>query len=451
MAMDSTEQELVEHVRRLRERQLAWTRELVAIPTVNPYSGDSSAGSEAAGQAWIEHRLRALGAAVRRVPVPADVYERGGVLGPADRRWDGRENVVGEWVFGDGSGPVLILNDHMDTVGTDGMEFSPFDPVVRDGRLFGRGSSDTKGNLVMGLTAVEALLAHARGLSGRLLFESVVDEECNGGGAGTLACCLAGLRGDGAICLDGGRDRLVTGCNGLATARMLVRGQSGHSSAGTTVSAIDKAIVVKQSLDRFEREHRARHPLCRATLGVFRSGTLPAIVPGLAELQLNVTYPASEAAEAERRWGRWGGRAFRERFEALLAGLAAEDEWFGRKPVEVSWIKEIYPYETDPSHPLVRIAAAAVEDATSERPAVGPMPAWFDGAHLARQLGIPVVSMGRGTPGAAHSAGESVVVEDLLTGAESLALALARLLREGADWRAAGGPAAPRSGEGRRA
>ena len=66
----------------------------------------------------------------------------------------------------------------------------------------------------MGLVVVEALLKHGGGLNGRIVFESVVDEECNGGGAGTLACCEAGITGDVAICLDGGprrgRQRLQT-------------------------------------------------------------------------------------------------------------------------------------------------------------------------------------------------------------------------------------------------
>ena len=88
--MDAREQALLGAVENLQEQQVEWTRELVAIPTVNPYSGDDSAGSEAAGQDWVEERMRGMGAEVRRVEVPEDVYARGGIIGPAGRSWEGR-------------------------------------------------------------------------------------------------------------------------------------------------------------------------------------------------------------------------------------------------------------------------------------------------------------------------------------------------------------------------
>ena len=194
--MDEHEQRVLREVARLQAQQLEWTRQLVRIPTVNPYSGDDSAACEAAGQDWFAGRVGELGAAVRRVAVPEDVYERGGIIGPAGRSWAGRDNVVGTWTLGGGDGPTVLINDHMDTVGTAGMTVAPFDPVEAEGRLYGRGTSDTKGNLVMGLVAVAAVLQHTAGLRGRIVFESVVDEECNGAGAGTLACCLAGITGD---------------------------------------------------------------------------------------------------------------------------------------------------------------------------------------------------------------------------------------------------------------
>ena len=74
--------------------------------------------------------------------------------------------------------------------------------------------------------------------------ESVVDEECSGSGAGTMGCCEAGVTGDMAIVLDGSRGLVVTGCNGIATAWMTVKGRAGHSSYGTAVSAIDRFWVL---------------------------------------------------------------------------------------------------------------------------------------------------------------------------------------------------------------
>lgn len=427
--MTSDEQALLQSVADMKDEQIASTRDLVAIPTVNPYSGDDSAGSEAAGQDWIEQEMRQMQGDVRRIDVPDNVYELGRIIGPSDRSWSDRQNVVGEWTLGSGDGKCIVLNNHMDTVGTDGMEFDPFDPVMKDGLMYGRGSSDTKGNMVMGLVAVKAILANSSGLDGRIIFESVVDEECNGAGAGTLACCFEGITGDIAICLDGSTGGLVNGCMGIATSRVLVSGKGGHSSTGGSVSAIDKAIAVKEQIDVFRDEHVEAHPSCVINIGMFHSGTLPAIVPGEAELQLNMSYDTQDAELSEEAFGVWDGAVFRQRFQDAMAGMGHLDEWFNRKPVRVEWIKDMYPFISDANDPLIQIVANAASEVREEEVCVKPMTAWFDGAHLARRLGIPCVGAGRGTPGKPHSADEYVVIDDLLKGAQSLALALYRLLQ----------------------
>jgi len=424
--MTDREQALLRHVDTLGERLVEWTAALVRIPTVNPYSGDSTAASEAAGQEWVAQRLQELGATVRRVPVPHDVYERGGFIGPADRKWDGRDNVVGEWLVGDGNGPCIILNNHMDTVGAEGMEFDPFDPVITDGRMRGRGASDTKGNLVMGLVAIEALLQHADTLNGKIIFESVVDEECNGGGAGAMACCLAGISGDFAICLDGPAGAINNGCNGVATARVLVRGRAGHSAEGEAVNAIDKAIVVKQAIDAFAQQRLSVFPTCHTNVGIFRSGTLPAVVPAEAELQINLCYDTTDARQSVARGHPWGGAMFRGRFEAAMNALADVDPWFRQQPVEVSWIKDLPPFYCDPSDPAISLAGEAASEVTGKPVEIEPMAAWTDACHLAEALKIPVLCMGAGTPGQAHSAHEHVRLDDLITGARIIALTLYR-------------------------
>ena len=337
--------------------------------------------------------------------------------------------MVAEWTLGNGRGPRVLLNDHMDTVGVQGMEIEPFSPDIREGRMYGRGTSDTKGNLVSGLMAVEALLERGDGLNGSVVFESVVDEECNGGGAGTLACCLAGVTGDFAICLDGCSGTINVGCDGIATALLRVFGKSGHGSFGGAVNAIDKAVAVKQAVDAFAAEHAEAFPGCLLNIGVFRSGTLPAIVPGEAEIQINMNYDISDAERALAQGRPWNGAEFRERFEAAMADMAGQDPWFAEKPVEVQWLKDLYPFACDPGLPLIQTVRQAAAEVSSQPPEVTWLHAWFDAAHLARQLGIPTVGVGSGAPGVAHAGVEYAVIDDLVTGAQIVALALSRILQ----------------------
>jgi acetylornithine deacetylase len=426
--LTDTERSLLNRVDMLRDKLASQTADLVRIPTVNPYCGDSSAGIEAAGQDWIEERFRELGAETQRIPVPSDIYDWANIIGPKDRCWDGRENVVAEWKLGNGDGPRIILNDHMDTVGVEGMDFDPFDPVVEDGVMRGRGTSDTKGNMIMGLIAVETLLRESTNLNGSIVFESVVDEECNGGGAGTLACCRAGITGDFAICLDGAGDILHYGCNGVVTAAVHVIGKAGHAALPDAVNAIDKAIAVKIAIDALAEEHKKEWPGCLINVGMFHSGVSPAVVPGEAELQLNVSYAHLQADAAHVQGLGYSGILFRKQFEELMSRMADSDPWFAQHPPEVTWIKDIPPFYSDPTHPYILLASHAAAAVSPAPVPLGILTAWTDACYLSTHLRIPALGMGAGSPGMAHTNHESVRLDDLVTGAKAVALTLHRML-----------------------
>ena len=87
----------------------------------------------------------------------------------------GRVSVLGT-LKGAGGGPSLMLYSHLDTVGAQGVE-NPFEPVVRDGRLYGRGAYDMKGGLAACLAAVQALAEGGPALGGDVIVAAVADEE----------------------------------------------------------------------------------------------------------------------------------------------------------------------------------------------------------------------------------------------------------------------------------
>lgn len=115
--------------------------------TVNGHSGDAKPGNEANGQDVLEPLLGDFDARIERFDCPADIYERMGVLGPRDLDFRGRPNLVADLVFGAGE-PTILQQGHMDTVGIDDMraEDAPSGDI-RDGRLWGRDSSDMEGGL----------------------------------------------------------------------------------------------------------------------------------------------------------------------------------------------------------------------------------------------------------------------------------------------------------------
>ena len=74
---------------------------------------------------------------------------------------------------------------HTDTVGVAGMA-RPFEPDVRDGRLYGRGAQDMKGGVAAMLSAARALVEGGGLARGRVIVAAVVDEEHSSLGADAL-------------------------------------------------------------------------------------------------------------------------------------------------------------------------------------------------------------------------------------------------------------------------
>jgi acetylornithine deacetylase len=140
-------------------------RDLVAIDSVNP-----SLVPGAAGEAQI---AEAVAAHLRRIGLDVEMQEAA----------EGRSNVIGV-LEGRGPGRSLMLCGHVDTVGVEGMR-APFDPVERDGRLYGRGAQDMKGGVAAMIDAAR-IVAQDGLAAGRLIVAAVVDEEYASVGADAL-------------------------------------------------------------------------------------------------------------------------------------------------------------------------------------------------------------------------------------------------------------------------
>src|SRR3712207_4706824 len=132
-------------------------KRLVSIDSVNP-----SLVAGAAGEAAI---ARTLAAELHSAGLSVSVQE----VAP------GRPNVVGV-LRGRLPGRSLMLCGHIDTVGVAGME-SPFDPVERDGRLYGRGAQDMKGGVAAMIGAARQVVETGGLERGELVIAAVIDEE----------------------------------------------------------------------------------------------------------------------------------------------------------------------------------------------------------------------------------------------------------------------------------
>ncbi|HEU5316424.1 MAG TPA: M20/M25/M40 family metallo-hydrolase, partial [Chloroflexota bacterium] len=320
-------------------------------------------------------------------------------------------------------GPTIVLQGHMDTVGIDDMTLgNPLGAEIRDGKLWGRGASDMKGGLAAVITALQALHDVRAYLKGRIVFASVVEEECNGSGAGALAWIdrtkrgelfggavrpdASGRIGDLAICTDGSGPEVWRGYGGVLTVDVHVQGKSGHPARPGNVSAIEKAILLKEGIDQYKAEREELGPGRNVNLGLFRGGTHPSVVAGSAVMSLNMSYVAADAFAAEKAGHGFGNAPGRVRFEQLVNARAAKDEWLAEHAPRVDWIKDLIPFELPEDHPLVRDLAATHQRVLGQPASVGVNPAWSDACYLSPFGGTPAVVYGAGVAGQAHTAAE---------------------------------------------
>ncbi len=186
--------------------------------------------------------------------------------------------------------PGLVLSGHTDVVPVDGQDWDtdPFKLVERDGKLFGRGTSDMKSFLAVVLTVVPDMVR--RGLTSPIHLALSYDEEVGCLGVRRLIADLAaeGLKPEACIVGEPTEMKVVTGHKGKMSVRCSVRGHECHSAlAHQGVNAVEAAAETVAFLKRKARERRRDGPFNRlfdpaySTIhtGTIHGGTALNIVP----------------------------------------------------------------------------------------------------------------------------------------------------------------------------
>lgn len=373
---------------------VALLRDLVAIDSVNPSLVPGAAGEAAIADAIAAH-LRGIG-------LDVEIQDAA----------PGRPNVVGV-LEGRRPGRSLMFCGHIDTVGVEGMR-APFDPIERDGRLYGRGSQDMKGGVAAMIDA--ARVVAAEGLErGRLVIACVVDEEFASIGADAL---VARWRADAAVVTEPTDLQIAIGHKGFAWFEIETRGRAAHGSRPLEGrDAIVRMGRVLHELEQLDRRLQAAPPdslLGTASLhaSVIEGGREMSSYPDRCMLKLERRTVASESS------AQVAGE-----IEAIVARLKEADPEF---EASVTPMMSRPPYRLAPEHDLpiaLRHALGSTGAATTgDRGFVG-MTFWTDAAVLGA-AGIPAVLFGPAGAGL-HSAEEYVEIQDVLRCRDVLA-ALAR-------------------------
>ncbi len=314
----------------------------------------------------------------------------------------GRTNVVA--TVGKGR-PVLVAAAHMDVVPAgEGWSTEPFKPVVRDGRVYGRGTVDNKGQLASLLYCAKYLKEHEDELNGTFMLIAAADEE-RGSELGLVYLVDEEIvRADAAIIPDtaGNMREISVGEKGMVRMRVTSYGRQAHAS--TPELGFNAIWPLVDFLARFRKLDLggAKHDLFSpptTNLGLIKGGAAVNIVPAQAEADIDCRYLPGMS-----------GEEICGRLCALAEETMADNP--GSK-IEVAKLEDMAPFLLSRDEPIITLIQKHANKVLGLEPELTGMA----GTTVCKQLvakGIPSVGYSTGDKGVAHVADEYIAVDEVV-------------------------------------
>jgi acetylornithine deacetylase/succinyl-diaminopimelate desuccinylase family protein len=399
----SVEKQVTEFVGQSQGEMTALLGDLVAIPSVNP---PGRSYRECAG--YLSEQLNGWGIRHQTLEIPQGEYPRFCLLGS----------------HGEGE-PGIHLHGHYDVVAAQSS--GQFLPLERDGRLYGRGSSDMKGGIVAMLFALRAVKACGVRLTKKVTLTLVPDEE-TGGGLGMRYLASEGRLPNASVGMlmpEPTSGVIWHASRGALTLRLRVKGKPAHVGlAHQGVNAFEHMVEVAHSLQKLKRRVEARqtslaiHPpeASRSVMlvgGESGSGVNFNVVPEGAYFSIDRRInPEESLTQAKEEMNRIFER-HRKR------GL----------DIEVDIVQEGEPSVAAKEAPLGLSLAKAVEEVTGDPPAFELCPGILETRFFSNR-GIPGYAYGPGLLHVSHGPEEYIALRDLVNCAQVYALTLIRMLAD---------------------
>ncbi|MCO6416429.1 ArgE/DapE family deacylase [Siccirubricoccus sp. KC 17139] len=302
---------ILEAVDSLRDWEVETLSRLVRCP--------STLGNEASALNEMARIYEGLGLAPQRIPVEPEKLRDHPGFSPPLIPYEGRDNVAAIHRPRAAKGRSLALQGHVDVVpegAADMWETPPYEPSIRNGRIYGRGAGDMKAGIVSYCAAFRAFALAGLQPAAEVQLQAVIEEECSGNGA--LATMLALPKPDAVIIPEPGPgvEALYTAEVGVVWAWVTVSGRPAHvreMQAG--LNAIEAASIIAAAFKTYEAEmnraerihpafHGNNHPV-NVNLGTIEGGEWNSSVATRCRIGLRVgvmlgTTAAQTRADIER-------------------------------------------------------------------------------------------------------------------------------------------------------
>lgn len=412
---------VLDEVERATDEIVAFTADMVRIPTVNP-----------PGEHY-EDCARFIGDTLARLGFDVEYFAAEGR--PEHTARHPRLNVVGTRT-GLAARPTVHLNGHFDVVPAgEGWTLDPFGGVVRNGRIYGRGSCDMKAGIAAAAFAAEAIRRAGVPVPGTIEVSGTVDEE-SGGFAGVAWLAehgrISSTRTDYCIIPEPlNVDRVCVGHRGVYWFEVAARGHIAHGSMPFLgVNAIDGMGHLLQAI---------REELLPALAA--RRTEVPVVPEGARQATINIngifggqpvdgiqTPCVADVCRAvfDRRFLlEEGFEQTKREVEAVLDRVRAR---VPRVDYALRDLMVVHPTRTPDDSPVIAAIEAGVGRVLGRKATRVASPGTYDHKHVARIAGVPhCVAYGPGELEQAHQPDEYCRVDDLVASTKVLALAILTL------------------------
>lgn len=322
---------------------------------------------------------------------------------------DQNGNVIGV-LRGEGNGPSLMVNGHIDHVPTGEMA-DPFSGDLVDASrwgeegiaIYGRGTCDMKCNVMASAYAIASIKKAGLKLRGDVVFVADVGEEVDSP-LGVPSVIARGIRTEFGLNTESSRGRVHIGHRGKIDVEITVHGRTSHASEPDNgINAVFEAAPFLDGLQKYAMDMRNDDVLGPATVTLISMKSSPdngtAVVPDRCIIRVDRRYVRGETAEScEREL-----RDILDRIAASHSGFKYDLNVIVHYPL--MWV--------EPDSPVVQAALRARESVTGQPDTVDAWRFGVNGTFMCA-AGIPTVGLGPGNEKWAHTPDEHILVADLV-------------------------------------
>ncbi|GAX60788.1 acetylornithine deacetylase/Succinyl-diaminopimelate desuccinylase and related deacylases [Candidatus Scalindua japonica] len=329
----------------------------------------------------------------------------------------GRANIIG--YIGNGS-PTLLVACHMDVVPPgDGWDTDPFNSVVKDNRIFGRGANDNKGQMASMLVLSKLLKENESKLNGSLLVIGAADEEKGSGLGLEYLLDECGISADYAIIPDVANNMKIidVGEKGALFLNIISYGKQSHGSTPEKgVNAIWNMIELLNQLKKLRYKCSTHELFSPPTLnlGTITGGAAHNIVPARCEVKIDIRYLPGETEK--------------EILKKIYEIITSINKHNPTAKFDIHVDTHLPPTQVPVDNPLISLISKHTESILG----IKPIPMGYSGVTVSKQLiekGIMAVGFGPGDEDQSHIANESIEIRELIDFGKIMGLIIFDILK----------------------